>query len=81
MSVVQQIMQMKKEVDAAASVVAKIAPSLDSINALLTEVKAEAQELGITIVCSFYWGIIEVDRIGGNAFPDPDEWISSSAQC
>lgn len=81
MSVVQQIMQMKKEVDAAASVVAKIAPSLDSINALLTEVKAEAQELGITVVCSFHWGIVEVDRIGGNAFPDPDEWVSSSAQC
>jgi len=81
MSVIQQIMQMKKEVDAAASVVAKVAPSLDGINALLNEVKAEAQELGITVVCSFHWSIVEVDRIGGNAFPDPDEWISSSAQC
>lgn len=81
MTPLQQINAMKKQIDTAQMVIAKITPPFNEIGLLLEELKMEANAAGVKVKVYFDWGITEITRIGGEAFPDPDEWVSSSANC
>ncbi len=81
MTPLQQINAMKKQIDTAQAVIAKITIPFNEINLLLEELKMEASAAGIRVTTYFSWNIYEISRIGGEAFPDPDEWVSSSANC
>lgn len=74
----QTVMQMKKQLDSAASAIAKISPQLDSIERRVKELKVQGEAEGVMLNIYFSWHVYEIERIDGQVFPDPDQWQGSN---